>query len=379
MDPLELLGYFESRNPESVALLRRLVDIESNSFDKRGVDKLAFFLMEEFRARGAEAQVLQEPTRGNLLEANWRGVRKPVLLLGHLDTVWPAGTLKTRPFRVANGKAYGPGIFDMKSGILLALLACEAFQKGYSDPGKGVNFLFTSDEEIGTEAGLPHLKSSAEKCAAVLCLEPPLPGGRAKTFRKGVSTYRVRVDGIASHAGVDHEAGANAIEEMSRHVLDLQAMTDYARGVTVSVGRVEGGSALNIVPALAEAEVDVRTASMADASWMDQRIRSLRVHDPRCGLHVEGGVNRPPLERTEGVAALYLRARAAAAELGMELGEGPTGGGSDGSFTAAMGIPTLDGLGVDGAGAHAANEYVEISDIPRRAALLCRLVQAIET
>ncbi len=379
MESLELFRYFESRTSESLALLARLVEMESNSLDKTGVDRLASFLAGEFRARGAEAHLLPDSECGNLLKAIWRGGRKPVMILGHLDTVWPGGTVELRPFRLEDGRAFGPGVFDMKGGILLALLACEAFHRGFVDPGKDVVFFFTSDEEIGTRAGLPHLKSAAEMCAAVLCLEPPLPGGKVKTFRKGVSNYRIRVKGIASHAGVDHAAGANAIVELSRHILDLQAMTDYERGITVSAGTMHGGTASNIVPAEAEAELDVRTSSKAQASYMDTRMQALKPYDARCIILVDGGINRPPLERTEGVVALYLKARGLAAELGMDLGEGSTGGGSDGSFTAALGIPTLDGLGVDGAGAHAVHEHIETSDIARRAALICRLIQSIET
>lgn len=374
---LELLGYFESRTSESIALLKQLVETESNSFDKRGVDKMVSFLVKEFEARGAEIQVLREATRGNLFNAIWRRGGAPVMLLGHLDTVWPPGTIGRRPFHLDKGKAYGPGIFDMKSGILLCLLACEAFQKGCIDPGKDVLFFFTSDEEIGTEAGLPHLKSAVEKCAAVLCLEPPLSGGEAKTFRKGVATFHIRVKGIASHAGVDHDAGANAIAELSYQVLELQAMTDYNRGITVSVGKISGGTASNVVPAEAEAEVDVRASTISDALWMEERIRSLKPHDARCPLQVTIANSRPPLERSAGVIALYQKARSIAADLGMDLGEGSTGGGSDGSFTASMGIPTLDGLGVSGCGAHAEHEHIEVADIPRRAALLCRLIQSI--
>ncbi len=378
-DSLQLLAYFDSGLSEAVALLRRLVEMESNSLDKPGVDRVASFLAREFRSLGSQVEVLQEPRRGNLLKATWHGRGRPVMVLGHLDTVWSSGTLERRPFRLDAGRAYGPGIFDMKSGILLALLACGAFQKGRIDPGKEVIFFFTSDEEIGTEAGLPHLRSAVENCAAVLCLEPPLNGGGAKTFRKGVSTYRIRVQGIASHAGVDHAGGANAIAELSRQVLALQEMTCYARGITVSIGLMRGGTASNVVPADAEAEVDVRASTSADALWMDERIRALKPHDARCTLQVTGGVNRPPLERSEGVIRLYLKARAVAAELGMDLAEGSTGGGSDGSYTASMGIPTLDGLGVEGDGAHAEHEYIEVACIPRRAALLCRLIQSIES
>ncbi len=365
--------------PESVALLRRLVEIETNSLDKRGVDRLSSLLLKEFRARGTRAHLLREPERGNLLKALWGGNRRPVMVLGHLDTVWPAGTLRERPFRLENGKAYGPGIYDMKAGILIALLVCEAFHEGRVDPGRDVMFFFTSDEEIGTGAGLPHLEAAAGNCAAVLCLEPPLPGGGAKTFRKGVSTYRIRVKGIASHAGLAHDAGANAIVELCRQALAVQEMTDYRRGITVSVGKIQGGTASNVVPAEAEAELDVRSATSADAGMMDRCIRGLTRHDQRCSILITGGINRPPLERSERVIALYLKARDVAAELGMELGEGSSGGGSDGSFTASLGIPTLDGLGVDGAGAHAADECIELADIPRRAALICRLIQAIGT
>ncbi len=379
MDSDELLGYFESRISESVALLQRLVEIESHSSDKAGVDRLASFLIDDFRARGAEARLLEEGVRGNLVLARWRGGGMPVMMLGHLDTVWPAGTVAARPFRVESGRAYGPGAYDMKAGILLALLVCKAFRDGRADPGRDVLFFFTSDEETGTEAGLPHLSSCARDCRAVLCLEPPLHGGGAKTSRKGVSTYKVIVTGVASHAGLEHAAGANAIVELSRQVLEMQALTDYARGITVSVGRVGGGTASNVVPDRAWAEIDVRAATSRDAAWVDDQFRQRTPHDPRCGIRIEGGINRPPLERSDGVAALYHTARRAAAEIGMDLAEGSSGGGSDGSFTAAMGIPTLDGLGVDGAGAHAVSEYVEIADIPRRAALLCRLIRAIET
>jgi glutamate carboxypeptidase len=380
MSSSELLGYFEDRLGEALVLLKRLVEIESNSFDKEGVDALASFLAQEFCSRGAQAEVLPASDKGNLLKATWKGDERPrpVMVLGHLDTVWPRGTAFARPFKISEGKAWGPGIFDMKGGILLSLLACQAFQKGLVRPSKDVIFFFTSDEEIGTCAGLQHLKTVAADCRAVLCLEPPLKGGSVKTFRKGVATYRIAVNGLASHAGVDHAGGANAIAELSRLVLELQAMTDYERGITVNVGKIQGGTTSNVVPPAAEAEVDVRSCSRADSSWMDDRIRGLTVQDGRCTLRIEGGPNRPPLERSPGVVDLYLKARRIAAEIGMDLGEGSTGGGSDGSFTADMGIPTLDGLGVSGDGAHAEHEHIVVADIPRRAALLCRLIQSIE-
>jgi glutamate carboxypeptidase len=377
--PRALLERFEPRLDAALDQLRALVEHESSSRDKPGIDALAELLAAEFTRAGAESTVLPDPERGNLLRAVWRSGRAgaPVLLLGHLDTVWPRGTLAARPFEVRGGNAYGPGVFDMKSGIVVCRLLCEAMRDRAIDPLADVVFFFTSDEEIGTAAGLPHLRREAAGCRAVLCLEPSLPGGRVKTFRKGVGGFRVRVEGVAAHAGVDHEKGANAIAELSRQVLLLQAMTDYARGVTVNVGTMTGGSASNVVPAAAEAQVDVRVSTLEDAERLEREVRALEPFHRRCALRIEGGLNRPPLERTPAVVGLYERARAVASELGMELGEGSTGGGSDGSFTAAMGIPTLDGLGVEGDGAHAVHETIVVADIPRRAALLGGLLERI--
>lgn len=376
----DLLRYFETSLPQSLALLKRMVELESHSLDKSGVDAFAEFLAREFEARGAETRILHEPVRGNLLECLWNAgsTGKPVLVLGHLDTVWPRGSVAARPFRLEQGRAYGPGVFDMKAGILICLLACEAFQNGKASAGNNVVFLFTSDEEMGTEAGLAHLREAAKDCRAVLCLEPPLPGGRAKTFRKGVGSFHLTVSGVAAHAGVDYEKGANAILELCRLVIQLQALTDHRRGITVSVGTVKGGTASNVVPDHAEADVDFRVATVADGRWIEEQVRGLRPSDPRCPVEICGGLNRPPLERTDAVVLLYQKARAAAAADGLDLGEGPTGGGSDGSFTAAMGIPTLDGLGCAGDGAHASSEHIEVADIPRRAAFLCRFLQALD-
>ncbi len=380
MTDSDFVGYFEALLPESLALLKQIVELESHSLDKQGIDELAQFLAREFEARGASARILGHPERGNLLQCSWNTGTgaKPVLVLGHLDTVWPRGTVNARPFRLEQGKAYGPGVFDMKSGILLSLLACEALRRGKVKSLRKVVFLFTSDEELGTEAGRAHLEEAARDCCAVLCLEPPLPGGKAKTFRKGVGTFHVKVAGIAAHAGVDHDKGANAIVELCRLLIRLQALTDYRRGITVSAGIIRGGTASNVVPDHAEAEVDFRVMTAADGRWVEEQAHALQPSDSRCAVEICGGLNRPPLERTEVVVRLYQRAREAAASIGMDLGEGSTGGGSDGSFTAAMGVPTLDGLGCAGGGAHAFNEHIEVADIPRRAAFLCRLLQAFD-
>jgi len=375
----DLEAYFRSGLAAELELLRALVSHESHSHDKAGVDAFAEFLARQFSERGALVEIVREPARGNLLKARWQSgsAGAPVMILGHLDTVWARGTLAARPFRIEQGRAYGPGVFDMKSGILVALMLCRAFRDRKLDAGKDVVFFFTPDEEIGTEAGLPHLRAEAGECRAVLCLEPSLPGGKAKTFRKGVGGFSVRVHGVETNAGVDHEKGANAILELSRLVVQLQALTDYSRGITVNAGKISGGTAANVVPACAEAEVDFRVSTVADAEALERRVRALRVDDPRCRLEISGGLNRPPLERTPAVVALYEKAREVARQLGMDLGEGSTGGGSDGSFTSAMGIPTLDGLGVEGDGAHAVHEQIVVDDIPRRAALIGHLIRIL--
>jgi glutamate carboxypeptidase len=379
MAPSDLLRQFSANLDGALGLLKRLVEIESCSSDKRGVDGLAEFLAREFEARGARAEVLPLTGCGNALKAVWKGTgsAQPVLFLGHLDTVWPPGTVAVRPFVIKDGKAYGPGIFDMKSGILLCLLVCRALHEQHLRSNGDVLFFFTPDEEIGSAGGLPLLTPIAKACRAVLVVEPPLPGGKAKTFRKGVGRFHLRVEGVAAHAGVDLEKGANAILELSRQVIKLQKMTDYERRVSVSVGTARGGSAVNVVPDHAEAEVDFRFSTLRDGRRLERRIKRLRPVDARCSIELEGGINRPPLERTPGVLGLYERARAIAASIGMELGEGETGGGSDGSFTAALGIPTLDGLGVEGGGAHAVHEHILVSDVPRRAALLGLLAQEL--
>jgi glutamate carboxypeptidase len=375
----DLLDYFENGLDHSLSLLRTLVELESNSHDKSGVDALGAFLAEQFRIRGAAAEILPLETSGNAIQALWASGSPgaPVLVLGHLDTVWPRGTIAHRPFRLQDGKAFGPGIFDMKAGILLCLLACQAFREVPARPKQDVIFFLTPDEETGTVNGLPLLEPAAKTCRAVLCMEPPLPGGKAKTSRKGVGQIGISVEGIPAHAGLDHDKGANAILELSRIVIKLQEMTNYERGFTVNVGLIRGGTAGNVVPGFAEALVDFRFTTSMQGRWLEEQIRSLRPSDSRCAIASNGGIERPPLERTSEVAELFEKARSIAGRIGMSFGEGLASGGSDGSFTAAMGIPTLDGLGVDGDGSHAVHEHVIISDIPGRAALLCELLRLI--
>ena len=319
---MNLVSYFDANLDEALSLLKCLVEMESYSLDKGGVDRLAQFLAREFENRGAEAEVIPQAASGNALKAVWRGEGsgRPLLFLGHLDTVWPPGTVFERPFAMKDGKAYGPGIYDMKCSLLLCLLVCRAFYEQRLRPERDVIFFFTPDEEIGSAAGLPLFEPIARASRAVLVLEPSLPGGRAKTFRKGVGTFRLRVAGIAAHAGLDPQTGASAILELSRQVLKIQRMTDYERGITLSVGTIRGGSAVNVVPSRAEAEVDFRFSTLADGRRLERRIRRLRPRDARCSFEIEGGINRPPFERTPAVAGLYQEAKALAATIGMQLG-----------------------------------------------------------
>ncbi len=377
--PSDLLSYFSAHRDEHLALLKQIVEMESHSLDKGGIDRLADFLAEQFEACGAKAEILPRVGCGNALRVVGpsTGTGRPILVLGHLDTVWQPGTVVQRPFAVKDGKAYGPGIYDMKSGILLCILLCRALRDRMVQPVREVVFFFMPDEEIGSAGGLPILEKTVRDSCAALCLEPPLPGGKAKTCRKGVGTFRLRIAGIAAHAGVEPQKGASAILEMSRQILKLQRMNSENRGVTVSVGTVKGGSASNVVPSFAESEIDFRFATIEEGRRLERRIRGLRPQDRRCKFKIEGGINRPPLVRSSAVVQLFRQARKAAASIGMKLGEGGSGGGSDGSFTAALGIPTLDGLGVDGGGAHAMHEHIIVADLPRRAALLGLLVQEL--
>jgi len=376
---LDFVEYFQGQRESHTAKLRALVELESHSEDKEGVAALGNYLASELRSCGATIRTLDNAAGGAGLQAVLPSSSSgsPVMLLGHLDTVWPRGTIERRPFRLEGGKAYGPGVFDMKAGLLLCLLVAEAFAHFQIDPGKEVCFFFSPDEEVGSQSALPHLEAAARMCRTVLCLEPSLPMGKVKTFRKGVGTFRILVRGVAAHAGVDPTKGASAILELCRQVSRIQEMNDRSRGITVNVGKIKGGSAVNVVAEEAEAAIDLRVRTVSDGTEMEHQIRSLTPIDSRCTLAVQGGIGRPPLERSPDVVALFEQARRLAAGIGMELGEGETGGGSDGSFTAAMGIPTLDGLGVEGDGAHAVHEHVILDDIPRRAALLCELVRPL--
>jgi len=378
------LAYFSERRDEIVSTIRDLVEIESPSDNKTALDEVAEAVAHKFSRLGGEVRFHRAKDFGSHLQVNFGGKSaKPVLLLGHYDTVYPLGTLANMPCRAVHNRLTGPGVLDMKSGIALMLHALAGLQEWYSEGQNSelprpVTVLLVSDEEVGSNSSRAITEALAKKAAAVLVLEPSYgPQGAAKTARKGVGEYLVKVTGKAAHAGLDFQKGVNAILELARQIEKISSFTDLKKGLTVNVGIVSGGSRTNVVPAEAAVKVDVRIARMKDAAGIDKKMRSLRPFNRKCKIEITGRINRPPLERTAGVAALYAQAAAVARELGWKLREAAVGGGSDGNFTAALGIPTLDGLGGVGDGAHASHEHILISELPRRAALLAGLIEAV--
>jgi len=374
----ELLRWLEARRAEMIAIIRRLVEAESPSFNKAAVDRVGELLADECEERKALVRFHRARRFGNNLQADFPGEKDPpVLLLGHMDTVWDIGTLKTMPFRQGGGRLWGPGVLDMKAGIAQMLFATDALRAVRGWLTRAVTVLLVSDEEVGSESSRAITEKLAKKSAAVLVCEPAFGlHGALKTARKGVGQYTVKVIGCAAHAGLDSEKGQSAIVELARQIGEIAGFTDRKRGITVNPGVVRGGTRSNVVPAEAMAEVDARIARLADAARLDRKFRALRPFNKKCRLEVSGGLNRPPMER-KATAALFAEAQALARELGFELAEAAVGGGSDGNFTAALGIPTLDGLGAVGEGAHAANESVLISELVPRTALLARLIESI--
>jgi len=376
----EILSWLIARQNEMVASVRELVLRESPTHDKKACDELAEFLAHEFECLGGEVRLHAQREAGNHLQINFAGrsSRAPVLLLGHLDTVYEVGTLQTMPWSERDGRLYGPGVFDMKSGIVQMMFSVWALRECAAGLPRPVKVLLVSDEEAGSATSRALTERLAKQCAAVLVCEPAGPGGALKTARKGVGAFRLTVTGRAAHSGLDFEKGQSAILELAHQIHALSRMTDRQRGITVNVGVIRGGTRTNVVPGEAVAELDLRIAHKRDGAEMERRVRRLRPVNPKCKLAIEGGINRPPLERTEKVAALFTLARSIAGELGFRLREIAVGGGSDGNFTAGIGIPTLDGLGAVGDGAHATHEHIVAAELPRRAALLAGLIQEIE-
>jgi glutamate carboxypeptidase len=380
-----VLAYFEEKQEEILQTIRLLVEEETPSNDKARLDAFACWLADRYRSAGAEVEVIANGERGDHVRAVFANpayvadpAAKPALILCHFDTVWPVGSLETHPFRVdEQGWAYGPGIFDMQSSLALA----EYLLRGVQDLGltlpRPVVLLVTSDEEVGSHTSRSLIEEEARGAAYVLVMESPLPGGVLKTSRKGTGTFKLTVKGRAAHAGVEPEKGISAIQEMAHQILRIHGLSNFEKGTTLNVGVVSGGTQPNVVAAEARALIDLRVWTQGELDRVKQAMSTLRPVMEGTELTVEGGENRPPLERS-ATKDLFFQAQGIGRNLGLELEEGGTGGGSDGNLTGALGIPTLDGLGIPGHGAHADHEHIEVDQIAGRAALLTALVMELE-
>jgi len=376
LPPRAFLAGARRKLPALISFTEALVRAESPSSDKAAVDACIALAANRARELGGRVRLHRQRLHGNLLEARFgprvKDPARRVLLLGHLDTVWPVGTFSQMPFTKTKEKLAGPGVLDMKAGVAMAFAAIEMLAEA-DLLHREIVLLLNSDEEIGSPVSRPVTEALAAQCSAVYVLEAA-QGLACKTARKGAGVFRIDVQGVAAHAGVDFEKGASALLELARIVETVSSWTDLKRGITVSAGIAAGGTKTNVVPASAFAEVDVRIARKADGPRISRRFAHLHRTDPRCSLIVSGGINRPPMERKAGTIKLYRRARQLAAGLGFTLDEASTGGASDGNFTAALGIPTLDGLGPVGAGAHASHEHLLIEHLAPRTALLAALL-----
>ncbi len=374
----EILSFLRSREESWKRLLREMVEIESPSDDAAAVTRMAEWVAERV-APHARVEFFPGKPFGKHLRCEFKLKRAPadrrVLAIGHLDTVWPVGTLKTMPFREEAGRLYGPGVFDMKGGISFFLMAMEAIRELGLRPAAQVTLLLVADEEVGSLSSRPLTEETARDADLALVLEPAMGAeGMLKTARKGTGLYRVHVQGRPAHSGIDFEAGASAILEMARQVQTIAGFTQLAKGVTVNPGVLQGGTKSNVVAAEAELRGDLRFWKTRDGEAVVRKLRALKPIDKRCAITVEANLNRPALERSAGVKRYFQHACAIAAELGVDLREASTGGASDGNFVAALGVPVLDGIGAVGDGAHAAHEHLLVGRMPDRAALLTGLL-----
>jgi glutamate carboxypeptidase len=379
-----VLRHLRSRQSAMVHLLRRFVELESPSTDKSSVDRVGKLAATEWMQRGGKVRLLRRSDRGDIVRATLQArrgsisSRKQILVLWHLDTVYPLGTLKRMPFRLAAGRAFGPGIYDMKAGVVLALFAVDALRHARIPLSRPVVFLWTTDEEIGSAASRAEIERQALRSHAVLVLEPSLgPLGLLKTARKGVGEIELRVRGKSAHAGINPKSGVNAVHELAMEMVRMAGWSNPRRGLTVQPTVISGGSFSNVVPDFAACRMDIRFTHAGDARNLEKRLRHLRPILKGARLEVHGGINRPPLERTAAVRGLFHHAEKIGCVLGLRLKEGSTGGGSDGNFTAALGVPTLDGLGAVGDGAHTPDEFISLRALPERAALLAGLLATI--
>ena len=373
-----LLAYFQNRQTEILDSIRHVVEIESPSRDVAGSVAVVDWFERQTREISADFQIERiaaEDYGEHLIIRAFPSNKKSVLLLGHTDTVYPKGSFQNNPTRIEDGKLYGCGVFDMKANCVLMLEILRSLTELKLQPPNPLTILLSCDEEIGSPTGRELVEREAVNSEYCLVCEPSA-SGRVKTGRKGTGNYTLKAHGIPAHAGLEPERGASAILEIARQIEKLHSFNDFQTGTTVTVGTVAGGTTANVVPAEAVCQIDVRFASMSEAEKIESRIRNLKSCDERVRLEISGEINRPPLERTENVVALYEKARRVGAGFGYDLGETQVGGASDGNFIGALGVPVLDGLGVSGDGAHTFEEYIFVGDIAKRAALVAGLVSA---
>lgn len=372
---MELNNYLERNKPELIKVLQEVVELESPSNDKQAVDKLVNYLAQMNSCPDIKTEIIPQQEVGNCLRIEWGSGSEQILLLCHLDTVWPLGELARRPVKIEDGKMYGPGVYDMKGGTIQAFFALRALRELGIKTDKRIVFFCNSDEETGSKYSRVQIEAEALRSKWVLVPEPTTgPEGAVKVWRKGAANYHLSITGRAAHAGTDHEKGANALHELAHQILKLEGMTDYGVGTTVNVGVAQGGSVSNVVPEFAAAEVDVRVKVMDEAHRIEKEILALTPVLKGTSIKVSGKLNRPPMEATDGNMALYAHAKTLAKELGFELKASGVGGASDGNFTSALGIPTLDGIGAVGDGAHALHEHVDLDTIVPRTALMVKLL-----
>jgi glutamate carboxypeptidase len=378
----QILRTLQAQQEAMVRSLEELVTLESPSHEREAVNAVADHLAQACGQLDARVERLPQAAFGDHLRVSWGEGERQILLLGHMDTVWSIGEIEERPFQTRTDAesgilvGTGPGVFDMKGGLVIGLYAVSALRALDLVPAHRLVFLMNSDEECGSPTSRPYIEEEGRRSEFVLVLEPSREDALV-TWRKGIGRFELEIHGRASHAGAAHERGVSAVEELAHQILRLEAMTDYNRGTSVNVGVVQGGSKVNVRPAAAWAEIDLRVMTAEEGRRMTKAIRGLRPVNPDASLLVSGSMNRPPWETSATNQALFERARRVGASLGMELWPAGTGGGSDGNFTAALNVPTLDGLGIVGNDAHAVSEWVDLGSMPRRAALLAELILAL--
>ena len=370
----ELLAYLREHTDDMVEDLKTLIDLESPTLHKPSVDKLGQYLADRLRDLGGAVEIIPKAEVGDVVRARWNPSGGGVVILSHMDTVWDMGTVPGRPTRVDGNLIYGVGAMDMKGGIVIALWALRALRELGLFPDKPVTYMLNSDEETGSRHSGAEIESEALSHDVVFVTEPP-QDGKYKTQRKGAGGITITVKGRAAHSGADHASGINAIKEMAHQILAVEAMTNYDIGSTANVGVISGGTRANVVPAEAKITINIRATTRAKQVALYDQIMGLKPHNPEAELVIEGNPGTPPMERTPEIAALFKRAQALAAGMGFHIDEGSTGGGSDGNKTAALGVPTFDGMGIVGEGGHAITEYGEIDSMPERAAVMAAMLR----